>query len=432
MDVPLDETQPARSTIGIALARHRASGTAAIGTLVFLPGGPGDSGVDALAREVAAVPSRVRERFDIVGLDPRGIGRSDPVRCSASANTAPPELLPDPVPATGAARASLFAADRSYTRGCAKESGALLARVGTAPAARDLERLRLALGVPQLSFVGQSYGTFLGLAYAEAYPTRVRAMVLDGVVDPARGLASLSLEQASAFDRKYAAFAAWCRASGCAWSSDDPTGALQSLVAQVRAHPLPAERGRLLGPGEVYLGVLDRLYSDAGWSGLGAALSAAERGDGGALRDLSDHYLIHGSSNFVDANTAYNCLDHPAPRSIEAVGVAARVAARTAPIFGPFFAWGSLVCAVWPVRASTRPHVIAAAGSATILVVGATGDPATPYPWARSVAANLGRAALLTVNSDAHVVAFAGACARAVVDRYLADLVAPPAGTTCG
>jgi pimeloyl-ACP methyl ester carboxylesterase len=289
----------------------------------------------------------------------------------------------------------------------------------------------LALGAPQLSFFGQSYGTFLGLAYAQAYPRRVRAMVLDGVVDPARGLVQLSLEQAAAFDRQYAAFAAWCRRSGCPWSRSDPTRALLALVERARARPLPAAGDRVLGPAEVYLGTLDLLYSESGWSRLGAALAAAAAGDGGSLRDLSDHYLVHGSANFSDANTAYNCADHPAAPSAVAIGRVARTAASRAPIFGPFFAWGSLVCAVWPAPATTRPHVVAAAGSATILVVGATDDPATPYEWARSVAGHLQHAALLTVHADSHVVALAGACARAVVDRYLVDLIAPPVGATC-
>jgi pimeloyl-ACP methyl ester carboxylesterase len=431
MDVPLDETRPARSTIGIALARHPASAPPAIGTLVFLPGGPGDSGVDALPREIAAVPGRVRERFDLVGIDPRGIGRSDPVRCSSGADAGAPEELPDPVPGTAAARVALLASDRAYARSCAQVSGALLDHVGTAPAARDLERLRLALGVPQLTFVGQSYGTFLGLAYAEAYPTHVRAMLLDGVVDPAQTVVSLAREQATAFDRQYRAFAAWCRDASCAWTPDDPTRALLDLVARVRAQPLAAGSGRVLGPAEVYLGTLDLLYSESGWSRLGAALSEATGGDGGPLRDLADDYLLHGSANFVDANTAYNCVDHPAPRSVLAVAAAARAAARVAPIFGPFFAWGGLACAVWPAPPTSHPHVVRAAGSGPVLVVGATGDPATPYPWAASVARHLQHVALLTVHADSHVVAFAGVCARDVVDRYLVDLVLPAPGATC-
>ena len=140
---------------------------------------------------------------------------------------------------------------------------------------------------------------------------------------------------------------------------------------------------------------------------------------------------MHGSPNFVDANTAYNCVDHPTPPKATVARAAARSAARVAPIFGPFFAWGSLVCAEWPVRVPVRPHAVVAAGSGPVLVVGATGDPATPYPWARAVAAHLERAVLLTVRSDAHVVALAGVCACAIVDRYLVDLVTPAVGATC-
>ena len=354
MDVPLDESRPGRSTIGIALVRHRASTAPPIGTLVFLPGGPGDSGVDALPRLVAAVPARVRDDFDLVGFDPRGVGRSDPVRCSTGADAAPPARLPDPVPATRADIAALVAADRAYARGCRQVSGALLAHIGTAAAARDLERLRLALGVSRLSFFGQSYGTYLGLAYADTYPTRVRAMVLDGVVDPALGVVDLARDQAAAFDRQYRAFAEWCRRAGCAWSSTEPTAALLGLVAGMRRQALPAGGDRVLGPAEVYLGTLDLLYSESGWSRLAAALAAARAGDGTALRDLSDDYLVHGSPNFVDANTAYNCVDHPPPAGAT-VARAARSAARVAPIFGPFFAWGSLVCADWPVRSARAP-----------------------------------------------------------------------------
>ena len=330
MAVPLDDAHPAGSTIGIALARHRADAPNPIGTLVFLPGGPGDSGVAALPNDVAAVPAGVRDRFDLVGFDPRGIGESDAVRCSSGTGSAPPDQLPDPVPTTPAARAALLTADREYAQGCAQQNGVLLRHVGTAAAVRDLERLRLALGVSRLSFVGQSYGTFLGLAYADAFPTHVRAMVLDGVVDPALPLASLSLEQAVSFDRQYAAFAQWCRSTGCAWSSADPTAALLTLVAAVartRSRPAAGEcSGRprctwahstSCTPARVGVGSRTRCHRARG-------------GDGSPLRDLSDDYLVHGSSHFEDANSAYNCVDHPAARSVDAVAAAARVAARTA------------------------------------------------------------------------------------------------------
>jgi hypothetical protein len=255
-------------------------------------------------------------------------------------------------------------------------------------------------------------------------------MVLDGAIDPALSTANLAAAEAASFEGQYRDFAAWCRRAGCPWNGPDPIRQFLDLVAAVRAHPAPAGGG-LLGPGEVYLGALDRLYSPSGWDQLGRALYAARGGDGAPLRALSDDYLTRGSSNFNDANMAYNCVDHPTPRTIAGVARDARAAAVNAPIFGPFLAWGALSCAVWPARPTTRPRVVTAAGAPPILVVAALGDPATPYAWARSVASTLRRSALLTVRSTSHVVALSSPCTLAVVARYLLEGVTPPAGAQC-
>jgi len=430
--VPLDYAQPLGPSIAVAVARHPAEDPAArIGSVVINPGGPGASGINDLYNELGALSGDVLARFDVVSFDPRGVGQSAPVNCGEGAAGSPAQL-PDPTPTDAASQTALLDNDTTYAAACKTASGYELGWVGTVDTAMDLDRIRAAIGDAQLTFIGHSYGTLLGETYAELYPTHVRAMVLDGVIDPSISMVQMASDQAVGFENVLDDFFAWCASTGCSWRpAGDPTSALLALIATSRAHMLPGYGGRGAGPGEFYDALLDTLYARSSWPTLAGALAQAQAGNGAAILSLSDGYTAHGTPNLADANAAVNCLDHPSPSDPSAYPAMAAAAAAQAPVFGPLLIWGILGCGVWQEPATRLPHVITAAGTPPILVVGTTKDPATPYAWAQHVASMLAGGVLVTRVGEDHVAEFYSACVRAIVGAYLVAGTTPADGTTC-
>jgi pimeloyl-ACP methyl ester carboxylesterase len=420
----VDYTQPTGGHIGIALRRRPASDPAQrIGSLVLNPGGPGGSGIAALEQDLSLLPATVLARFDVVAFDPRGIGASDPLHCTDDTYSGP---APDPDPQTPQAQQQLLAADRDYADSCARAGGALLAHLGTADVARDLDELRVGLGDTGLTYLGLSYGTFLGAEYAGMFPTHGRAMVLDGAIDPSLATDALANAQAEGFEHSLDAFIAW-------WRPRDGRTVFESLAASLRAHPLTVG-ARQLGPAEFYTGVFGTLYARSFWPSLARALAAVGAGNGAPLLGLYDSYEHSGDPTFdSDTNNAVNCLDHPVPSDPAVFPARAAEAATVAPDFGALFAWGGLVCAVWPVPPSALrvPEPVHAPGAPPIVVVGTTGDPATPYAWAQGLASQLSHGVLLTRVGVDHVAIFYSACVRSWDASYLVALQPPPAGTVC-
>jgi pimeloyl-ACP methyl ester carboxylesterase len=435
LTVPLDYADPAGLQITLALARHPAEDPQTrLGSLVLNPGGPGGSGIDDLPAELAVMTPGLLERFDVVSFDPRGVDRSAPVSCGEPVATAAAGLLPDPAPASSAARQAAFANDKAYAVQCARASGLLLGFVGTIDAARDLDRIRAALGDAQLTYIGHSYGTLLGLTYAKLFPTRVRAMVLDGVNDPALPTTDMVVDQAVGFEQVLDDFFRWCTTSGsCTWRpAGDPLQALLSMADSVRAAPLPAGGGRQAGPGELYTAVLSSLYSPSGWGRLGAALAEAQRGNGAAIVSMSDAYDTENGPNSVDAENAVSCLDHPVPTDPSVYPQLAGAAAARAPFFGPMLIWGLLQCAVWPTPPDRTPAPVTATGAPPILLVASSGDPATPHAWASAVQGELAKSVLVTWQGVSHVAYYYSPCVRAIDQAYLLDGTLPANGTVCG
>jgi pimeloyl-ACP methyl ester carboxylesterase len=429
--VPVDYGTPG-ATIGIALRRRPASDPAQrLGSLVLNPGGPGGSGIAALDTDVTLLPASVLARFDVVAFDPRGVGASNALRCAGDTYNG---STPDPDPQTPAAVQTLLEADRAYADSCARAGGPLLAHLGTADVARDLDELRTALGDERLTYLGLSYGSFLGAEYAAMFPTHVRAMVLDGAIDPSLPTAALANAQAQGFERSLDAFFVWCRASACAWRpAGDPHVAFASLAASLRARPLHVG-SRALGPAQFYTGAFGTLYARSFWPSLARSLAAASAGNGAPMLGLFDGYEHTGDTTFdTDTSNAVNCTDHPVPTDPSVFGQRAADAGALAPDFGPLFAWGGLMCAVWPIPASARrvPAPVRAVGAPPILVVGTTGDPATPYAWAQALASQLEHGVLLTRTGQDHVAIFYSSCVRSWDATYLVTLQTPPSGTVC-
>jgi pimeloyl-ACP methyl ester carboxylesterase len=434
LTAPLDYADPKNGqTISIAVARHVANVPAErIGSLVIDPGGPGVSGVDDMANELSSLTPGLLDDFDVVMFDPRGVDRSDPITCGETAG-GPPAALPNPVPNTASAQATTIAGFRQFAADCEKASGKVLPSIGSVDAARDMERLRIALGDSGLSYMGQSYGSLLGLTYASLFPTHVRAMVLDSVIDPALSFNQITQGQANGFEASLQSFFSWCAGtSACAWHTGaDPTSTLLAQIASSASTPVPAGSGRAAGAGELYDALLGGLYSRADWPELGDALASDAAGNGEQIVAMSDDYNKNGSSNGSDAAVAIDCLDHPVSHDLSAYSSLADLLGTSAPVFGPLLAWGEASCAVWPAPATRPVGPVAAPGSPPILVIGTSADPATPYQWAVNVAHELQHGVLLTRDGVDHVAYFYSPCVRNYVQTYFVSGVTPPAGTTC-
>ncbi len=439
LSVPLDFRKPAGTHITLALARLPA-GKKAIGVLFTNPGGPGGSGVDFLRQADSFLPTEIRDSFDVVSWDPRGVGASAPVRCLDDLD---PFYAVDHDPQTAAAVAQNVAASRAFVNACWKNSAALLPYVSTAATARDLDAIRAAIGVPTISYVGFSYGTLIGAVYADMYPTHVRAMVLDGAVDPARSYADSTVDQAKSFDADLDAFFQHCRTdTKCAFAHrGDPATAFTDLAHTIEQEPVPAKvegEHRTLGPGEFDLGVASALYSGAeGYQGLASALAQAARGIGDQMLALTDAYTGRTTggkySNETSALYAVGCIDSPSPATPAAVRQLANSTAKVAPHFGASTVWLGLPCTLWPIPAEGKIAPIHARGAPPIVVVGTTDDPATPYAWAKALASELTSGHLLTAAGTTHTsYGRNNQCVDSTVDKYLLSLQVPAAGTECG
>ena len=444
LQVPLDYANPTQGSISLALIRLPASSPSTrIGSLVLNPGGPGASGIQFL-RSASLLLSSLHAHFDLVSFDPRGIGASTPVHC-LDASTLDKYNALDPVLDDNAEKLLVIQADQAFAAGCQKESAKLLPYLSTASTARDLDQIRQALHDQKLTYLGFSYGTFLGLTYASMFPTHVRALVLDGVFNPALDANTLLHDQLAGFEDNLQAFFANCRvqATTCTLAKQgNPSDVLNNLMDSLDSHPLPVG-SRFLTRGLAYLGVLAPLYDPSSWPQLDSAITAAAKGDGSQLLALSDFYLDRQPdgtySNEEEAGLAINCLDRPVP-SADLTSTPADTSAydalavsydQASPFFGPGFQYANLSCVNWPAPVVMQPAPASVTGAPPLLLVGATHDPATPYAWAQAVASTLPTSVLLTRDGYGHTSYGSSSCIEQAVDAYLLNLTLPPPDTTC-
>lgn len=433
--VPLDYTKPAGRRLHIAVIRERASGTSQ-GSLIVNPGGPGASGVDFVV-QAASVFNQLTTHFDLVSFDPRGVGASDPIRCLTSAQLdAYVNLVPNPT--TPAQRRADIQASRHFADACYRKNGSYLEHVGTKDQARDMDILRAALGDAKLTYYGASYGTYLGAKYAELYPTHIRAMVLDGALNPAESSTAANRVQATGFETDLRDFLAFCVRSGhCPFGSTSAaaTQGLDRMIARVTAHPLRVG-SRIVGAGELFEGLAAGLYSTNDWPQLQSVLGAAQSGNGSGVLIFADSLTGRNAdgtyNNLIESNMAINCIDRPSPRSVSVYERDAVKFARVAPHFGAAIEYGSLPCAFWRVPPVEPAHAVTAPGAPPILVIGTTRDPATPFVWAKALASQLSSGVLLTHDGDGHTAYIDhNPCVDAVVANYVFNLKPPKPGTVC-
>ncbi|MGW5779561.1 alpha/beta hydrolase [Streptomyces sp. NPDC003863] len=482
LTVPRDYSRPGDGetfVLPVAKAATAVPGKR-LGSLVLNPGGPGEPGAklveDGVAEEIG---KGVRERFDVVSFDPRGVGGSKPaLTCLARGEAEGEGGAGDgdgdgggggggggdkageeaggesPLfPRTDAERAEALAAAQAQAAACRKASGPLLPHVGTDDAARDMDVLRAALGERRLTYVGWSYGTSLGTSYAEQFPRRVRAMVLDGAVDPSLDWRQRVLGQSAGFRDAVEEYADSCAdvvGEGCPGASPEGIRALvDRLLERTRREPLPVDGSDegLDAAGLVGALSLSMYTPEAQWEGLSEALRAADGGDGTKLAALAageektpapdaDAEEATDTANGVPednsdaALVAVNCLDVPHPRDAQAYWDALAPADRAAGVYGTSGVTGELVCKDWPAGAQ-RPHRVRAAGVPPVLVVGTTGDPATPYDEAVSLARQFPGGMLLSFEAPGHTGYGRDACVDAKVEAYLVSLAKVRPGATC-
>lgn len=433
LDVPLNHANPTGDRIKISVIRLPATGDR-IGSLLVNPGGPGSSGLDYARAARSILSAQVRDRFDVVGFDPRGVGESTPVHC-LSDERLDAFIALDTTPDSAAERTKLADQSRAFAAGCQAESGRLLPHIGTADAARDMDLLRQALGEDKLTYLGKSYGTYLGAHYAHLFPGKVRALVLDGAVDPALTRLQLNEQQAKGFVTAFRAFANNCfTQDDCPFTSRTVEGALDELTELLRrtdSTPLDGD-GRQVTEALATLGALTPLYDRAGWPILTEALRQAAKGDGRLLLRSADQLVGRGEdgrySNQTEANLAVNCIDSPYPTNLTTYATAAN---KTSSPFGAYVMWSSLPCAYWPAKPAPQ-QALQGKGAPPILVIGTIRDPATPYQWSKSLAGELESGVLLTFNGDGHTAYFNGSrCVDELVDRYLISTTPPKDGTVC-
>jgi pimeloyl-ACP methyl ester carboxylesterase len=439
LTVPLDYSQPAGQSTQLFVVRvHSSSQRPAdrIGSLLVNPGGPGGSGVNLAAGLVGALSDQLFARFDLIGFDPRGVGLSGPVQC-ISDKQKDQLAAADPDPRTVAGRAAARQLSQAAVQSCVAKYGRGLAHYNTEETAHDMELIRQAVGDSKLNYLGFSYGTRLGAAYAHQFPTRIRAAVLDGAVDPVADELTTTERQTKAFEDAFDQFAADCLArSACAVLSN-PRGTVEALIAAADRTPIKSSKKgetRLATGGIVTLGVLSALYDQSQWPTLGNALVAARRGDSAGLFALADSYLERDPatghySNILDANLAINCND--STLKVTDGLVAARAAQWMAkyPIFGRNSAASLYSCYSWPASGHPLPPA-SAPGAPPILVIGTVHDPATPYAAAGVLAKALGSGVVLSWDGEGHTAYPKTACIRAKVDSYLIT-DKPPTGNSC-
>ncbi len=437
LQVPVDYDDPDGPTFDLYLARHLATDPAKrIGTLLVNPGGPGFGGSDFAVYAAQIYSDTLLEHFDILGWDPRGTGLSEPaIDCVDDYDRYFADL--DMTPDDDAERQRLVDLAAEFTDACAANNAEILPFIGTNNSARDMDSIRRALGEETITYFGFSYGSELGATWATLFPDTVRAAVLDGAADPTVDDVTSSLQQIAGFEQSLATFLARCseRASCEFHNGGDAAGAYDALMEELDANPVPADPDRpLVGRAVALNATAQAMYSEALWPMLESALAQAQAGDGSGLLELHDMYFQRqpdGSyDNSLEAFQAISCMDSDERRTVQEEDALAPRFYEVAPRFAPEGSAGSYFCTFFPPSEEPRAEVTGA-GAGPILVVGTTGDPATPLSSTEAMARALEQGVLLVVVADQHTGYGVNQCSYDVIDSYLVDLTVPADGTRC-
>lgn len=436
LQVPLDYAHSAARNISLALIRKQATDPATrIGSVLLNPGGPGESGIEFLRGDLSSL-SNLNHRFDLVSWDPRGVASSTPITC-VDGSQEDTYLSIDAVLDDPQEKQTAIQTNKDFAAGCQRRSGDLLPFMDSASTARDMDQIRAAVNDAKLTYLGFSYGTYYGQWYAHLFPTHVRALSLDGVVDPTVGANESLLGQVVGFEQNLQAFLTDCRVrTSCSYGrSGDPGAKLNSAMAKLDTTPLKVG-SRELTRSLAMTGLLVTLYDQSTWQYLDQALTALDKGDGRILlllADIYNHRKADGTySNLFNGafHSAY-CLDFPVPTDIAAYDQLGPVFAKASALFGPWSQYSNLQCAYWPVKPKNGQGPLTVQGAPPILLVGGTNDPATPYAESQSVNRQIAGSILLTRQGNGHTSYDSSSCVHAAEDAYLIDLTLPAAGMVC-
>ncbi|MEM9514799.1 MAG: alpha/beta fold hydrolase [Actinomycetota bacterium] len=433
LTVPLEYADSGGATIELEVARHRAPDGSRVGAMLVNRGGPGAASSDMAYSATSWFPSEITDRFDIVAWDPRGTGQSGAaVDCIDDAEHDRHFAEIDITPDDDAARDELVALAEEFAAGCVERTEGLT-HIGTTNSARDMDAIRQALGEPQVSYFGFSYGSALGAAWATLFPTTVRAAVLDGATDPLVEPLERSRQQLVAFEESLSTFLNECAEGPCEFADGaDPENALDELLLALDAEPVPTVGGRAaLNRGVATTGIVQAMYSDAYWPTLERALEDAAAGDGAGLLALHDTYHQRADDgsypSLIESFQAITCMDRAERLSVEQADANAAVLTEAAPRLSPGEV-GSYFCTFFPE--SAEPMIeITGVGAGPIVVIGTTGDPATPLGSSRAMADALEDGRFLVVDANRHTGYGVDDCVDGAVNDYLVQLTAPDDST---
>lgn len=437
--VPLDYAKPEAGSIAIAAIRLPSRGTKK-GSLLVNPGGPGASGYDFVkdAGQSHFTP-KLRSNFDLVGFDPRGVKRSAPVTCLSDSERDATRQQNFRLNTDQGLEAAI-AENKAVIAKCQEKTGPVLGHIDTVSAARDLDVLRAVLNDPKLNYLGFSYGTFLGSTYASLFPDNVGRLVLDGAVDPSLSNEELTSGQAKAFEKAVRNYVADClqdRECPLSGSVEEGVQQIRDLIDSVDQSPRRASDGRLVTGTTFVSGIITPLYNNENWPVLTQALDQAMQGDVTSMLRLADFAADREpngtySSNSSFAFNAINCLDYPMVNDTAGMRAEEARLRQDSPTFGYFFAYGGINCKDWPYKPVRTPAPVKYTGESPIVVVGTTGDPATPVDWASALRNQLGNASLITWNGEGHTAyGRSNTCVSGAVDGYFVDGKVPSDKTTC-
>ena len=444
LKVPIDYTNLKLGQFKISLIKYQATKPKErLGSIVVNPGGPGASGVDYAYNAQYIFDKSVLEKYDLVGFDPRGVSRSDPIICLNDKET-DASYAADSKPDSPAEFAAQTNASKVYAQKCMNNTK-YVTHFSTADSARDMDLLRAALGDAKLNFLGKSYGTYLGTLYAQFFPNNVGRMVLDGALNPNITIREQNLTQAIGFEHALDAFIEDCITRKDCPLPKNLTSSRASFTAlfQLAAKsPLTTATKRVATESLVVLGTAYALYDNqSGWPALRAALRQAKKHEGTAFLELADEYSARNvdgtyANNETDAELVIDCLDWQDPRTLEQMQVDAKVFAQKAPVFGPYLSYNSLTCKYFTPAikdSNTRAtNVITSITTAPILVIGTTRDPATPYAWAQSLHKTIKGSRLISLDADGHTGHGRGsACVDDAVNAYFLKGSVPTKDLQC-
>jgi pimeloyl-ACP methyl ester carboxylesterase len=435
IEVPFDYADPEQGSFVLYVKKHNAANPAdRIGSMMVNPGGPGFGG-SSLADDARYYFSQdLIDHFDIIAWDPRGTGESTPaVDC---VDTFDEYFGLDSPPETPEEKQALIDASQAFNDKCAENSGTILPYISTQASAQDINSLRLALGEEKVSFFGFSYGSELGTTWATMFPETVRAIVVDGAVDPNASSTEEGMNQAKGFEGQLTTFLKQCsEKTTCAFHNGGKAeAAFDKLVLDIDTTPLEVSKDRTpVTQGVLFTAVAQAMYSDYYWPQLSEALSEAQNGDGKGILQLYDDYYQRKDDgtygNELEAFLAISCLDDPGASSTQDVDSHIEDFIAAAPRLGGNFAYG-YSCALWPVKQASKV-TITGKGAGPIVVVGTTGDPATPLDSTRKMALGLEKGILIVVDANQHTGYGANSCVVKAVDDYLIKLTVPVNETTC-